>query len=147
MRTYKYKCTGSHQNSAVKHGWARVLILPTTRAWRNRFVALSLPRLRDSVICKITLRTFSRISKRDLQNTQTALLLAVCTPTIMLDHRTTNKKKCVVMCVKNSVCVYFSLILLLYLLLYLRLTEFYYASLACVGILLRFSVATYLQNQ
>jgi len=52
----------------------KCVILPTTRAWRNRFVALSLPRLCDCVICKITLRTFSRISKRDLQNTQTAPL-------------------------------------------------------------------------
>ena len=90
----------------------RQMILPTTQAWRNRFVALSLPCLRDCVICKITLRTFSRISKRDLQNTQTAPLAAVCTPTIRLDHKTTNKKNCVVMCVK-TVCVYFSLILFL----------------------------------
>ena len=58
----------------------------------------SLPRLRDCVICKITLRTFSRISKRDLQNTQTAHLAAVCTPTIKLDHRTTEMRK------TSSVC-------------------------------------------
>ena len=129
----------------VPHG-GRQMILPTTRAWRNRFVALSLPRLRDCVICKITLRTFSRISKRDLQNTQTAPLAAACTPTIKLYHRTTNKKNCVGMCVKKPPSESRSDSLLC-LLLYLRLTEFCYASLACVRILLRFSVATYLQNQ
>jgi len=128
------------------HG-GRQMILPTTRAWRNHFVALSLPRLRDCVICKITLKTFSRISKRDLQNTQTAPLAAVCTPTIKLDHRTTNQKNCVVMCVENSRASESHSDSLLCLPLYLRLTEFCYASLACVRTLLCFHVATYLQNQ
>ena len=101
----KLWCIWDH-DSLVPHG-GRQMILPTTRAWRNRFVALSLPRLRDCVICKITLRTFSRISKRDLQNTQTAPLAAVCTPTIKLVHRTTKDQKTSSVCEKLLLSLFF----------------------------------------
>ena len=47
------------------------------------------PAYATGVFYRITLRTSSWISKRDLQNTQTAPLAAVCTPTIKLVHRTT----------------------------------------------------------
>ena len=67
------------------------LILSPTQAWRNCFVA-SLPRLCNCAIRKDALRTFSGNFKRNLQNTQTAPLAAVCTPTLKLGHRTTNKK-------------------------------------------------------
>ena len=72
------------------HG-GRQMILSPTLAWRNCFVA-SLPRLCNCAIRKNALRTFSRDFKRNLQNTQTAPLAAVCTPTLKLGHRTTNKK-------------------------------------------------------
>ena len=79
------------------------LILSPTLTWRNRFVA-SLPRLCNCAIRKSSLRTFSGNFKRNLQNTQTAPLAAVCTPTLKLGHRITNK---------NNVCLNFSLILFL----------------------------------
>jgi len=67
-----------------------ILILSPTQAWRNCFVA-SLPRLCNCAIRKNALRTFSGNFKRKLQNTQTAPLAAVCTPTLKLGHRTTKK--------------------------------------------------------
>ena len=70
--------------------WLNILILSPTLAWRNYFVA-SLPRLCNCAICKNALRTFSGNFKRNLQNTQMAPLAAVCTPTLKLGHRTTNK--------------------------------------------------------
>jgi len=66
------------------------LILSSTQAWRTCFVA-SLPRLCNCAIRKNALRTFSENFKRNLQNTQTAPLAAVCTATLKLGHRTTNK--------------------------------------------------------
>ena len=71
------------------HG-GRQMILSTTQAWRNCFVA-SLPRLCNCAIRKNALRTFCGNFKRNLQNTQTVPLAAVCTPTLKLGHRTTNK--------------------------------------------------------
>ena len=89
--------------------------------WRNCFVA-SLPCLCNCAIRKNALRTISGNFKRNLQNTQTAPLAAVCTPTLKLGHRTTNKKKCV------SISLWFSLFIVP---LCLCLTEFCYAIL-CV---------------
>ena len=66
------------------------MILSPTLTWRNCFVA-SLPRLCSCAICKNALRTFSGNFKRNLQNTQTAPLAAVCIPTLKLGHRITNK--------------------------------------------------------
>ena len=68
------------------------MILSPTQVWRNCFVA-SLPRLCNCAIRKNALRTSSGNFKRNLQNTQTAPLAAVCTPTLKFGHRTTNKKK------------------------------------------------------
>ena len=69
-----------------------LLILPATRAWWSSLAAL-LPRLRSCVLYAGTSSLFSASSERDLQNTQTAPLAAVCTPTIKLVHRTTKDEK------------------------------------------------------
>ena len=68
----------------------RQMILSSTQAWRNCFVA-SLPCLCNCAIRKNALRTFSGNFKCNLQNTQTAPLAAVCTPTLKLGHRITKK--------------------------------------------------------
>ena len=96
------------------------LILSPTQAWRNCFVT-SLPRLCNCAIRKNALRTFSGNFKRNLQNTLTAPLAAVCTPMLKLGHRTTNKN--VTESLSDS--LFFSLSLCL------CLTEFCYAIL-CV---------------
>ena len=80
--------------------------MPATRTWRNRFVALSVPSTRLRSLQSHPQNLLSDVFKRDLQNTQTAPLAAVCTPTIKLVHRTTKMRKLVV-CVKKSCSLFF----------------------------------------
>ena len=83
-------------------------------------MSLPYPAYGNCAICKNAFRIFSGNFKCNLQNTQTAPLAAVCTPTLKLGHRITNK----------NVCMNLSLILFLFSLC-LCLTEFCYAIL-CV---------------
>ena len=124
-RLQKLWCGWDHYSHGPHGG--RQMILSPTLTWRNRFVA-SLPRLCNCAIRKSALRTFSRNIKRNLQNTQTAPIAVVCTPTLKLGHRITKK---------NNVYLNFSMILFLspsvsvpnrILLRYsLRVSEFCYA--------------------
>ena len=138
-------------DSLGPHG-GRQMILPATRTWRNRLVALSVPSTRLRSLQGHPQNLLSDVFKRDLQNTQTTPLVVVCTPMIKLVHRTTKNEKLVV-CVKNSCSLFFvsprSLpdSLFMSLSLFLGITEFCYAFLACVRTLFCFSETVYLQNQ
>ena len=87
------------------------MILPATRTWRNRFVALSAPSTRLRLLRNHSPNFLSDVFKCDLQNTQTAPLAAVCTPTIKLVQQNHQKTRNLVknVCVKLALCFFLSL--------------------------------------
>ena len=133
------------------------MILPATRTWRNRFVALSALSTRLRLLQNHPPNFLSDIFKCDLQNTQTAPLAAVCTPTIKLVQQNHQKLETSNVCVKKlALCFSYlfspssTLPLILSFIplsLLLGITEFCYAFLACVRTLSCFSEKAYLQNQ
>ena len=133
------------------------MILPATRTWTNRFVALSALSTRLRLLQNHPPNFLSDIFKCDLQNTQTAPLAVVCTPTIKLVQQNHQKLETRNVCEKNLHSVFllsffssFTVPLILFFIslsLLLGITEFCYAFLACVRTLLCFSEKAYLQNQ
>ena len=78
------------------------LILPATQTWRNRFVALSAPSTRLRLLRNHSPNFLSDVFKCDLQNTQTAPLAAVCTPTIKLVQQNHQKLETSNVCARKN---------------------------------------------
>jgi len=128
-----------------------LLILPTTRTWRNRFVALSVPSTRLCSLQNHPQNLLLDLQVRPAKHTDDASSGRLHSDDQVRPQNHQWEK--LVVCVKNSYSL-FSRIppqslpdSILCLSLYLGLTEFCYAHLTCVRTLLCFSETMYLQNQ
>ena len=88
------------------------VILPATRTWRNRFVALSALSTRLRLLQNHPPNFLSDVFKCDMQNTQTAPPAAVCTPTIKLAQQNHQKLETSNVYVRKTCTLFFPLFFL-----------------------------------